>query len=165
MNEKNLIDTHAFLQFINGNKELSKNAGQAIEAEGAINFISIASLWEIAIKVSLGKLILNTDFNKISDEIIQNGFEILPLTFEDTLEVSILPFHHRDPFDRIIIAQAITNKLTLISKDEHFSKYLSKIIYQLVQYSSDTLNHFFLKQLYESILKKSSFILKFPKQY
>ncbi|MEO7315905.1 MAG: type II toxin-antitoxin system VapC family toxin [Ginsengibacter sp.] len=129
MNKKNLIDTHAFLWFIDGNKELSKTARLEIEAEGAINFISIASLWEIAIKVSLGKLILNTDFNKINDKIIQNGFEILAITFEDTVEISSLPFHHRDPFDRIIIAQAITNNLTLISKDEHFSKYLSKIIY------------------------------------
>lgn len=129
MNKKNLIDTHAFLWFIAGDNELSKNARQAIEAEGAINFISIASLWEIAIKVSLGKLILNTDFDKISNKIIQNGFEILPITFEDTVEISTLPFHHRDPFDRIIIAQAITNNLMLISKDEQFSKYLSNIIY------------------------------------
>ena len=81
MTKKNLIDTHAFLWFIEGDNELSKNARQAIEAEGAINFISIASLWEIAIKVSLGKLILNTDFNKISNKIIQNGFEILPIAF------------------------------------------------------------------------------------
>ena len=129
MNKKNLIDTHAFLWFIDGNKELSKTARLEIEAEGALNFKSIASLWEIAIKVSLGKLILNTNFNKINDKIIQNGFEILSITFEDTVEVSSLPFHHRDPFDRIIIAQAITNNLTLISKDEHFSKYLLKIIY------------------------------------
>jgi PIN domain nuclease of toxin-antitoxin system len=125
----NLLDTHTLIWFIGGNKELSHNARQVIEAENATNFISIATLWEIAIKISLGKLELKTPFNQINQQLLENGFEVLPITFEDTLIVSTLPFHHRDPFDRIIIAQAITNKLSIISKDEHFSSYSAKVIW------------------------------------
>lgn len=119
----NLIDTHAFIWFLNGEDQLSDKAKKAIEDEGAVNFISIASLWEIAIKISLGKLELNTPFSEISEQISKNGFQILPITFEDTLILSTLPFHHRDPFDRIIISQSLNNKLTIISKDEYFNDY------------------------------------------
>ncbi len=124
-----LLDTHTLIWFIGGNKELSQVARQSIEAIDATNFVSIASLWEIAIKISLGKLELKTPFNQINRQILENGFEILPITFDDTLTVSALPFHHRDPFDRIIIVQAITNGLTIISKDEHFSSYDAKVIW------------------------------------
>lgn len=121
-----LLDTHTLIWFIGGNKELSETARQAIEGENATNFVSIASLWEIAIKMSLGKLELKTPFKQINSQLSENGFEILPVTFEDTLTVSTLPFHHRDPFDRIIIAQAVTNGLTIISRDEHFPSYKVK---------------------------------------
>jgi len=85
--------------------------------------VSIASLWEIAVKVSLGKLDLKTTYSRIYDQLIDNGFELLPITFEDTAIISDLPFIHRDPFDRLIIAQAINNNLTILSKDQHFSAY------------------------------------------
>ncbi len=127
--QQNLLDTHTLIWFIEGSKELSQTARQTIEIENADNYVSIASLWEIAIKVSLGKLELKTPFNQIDRQITQNGFEILPVTFEDTLIVSALPFHHRDPFDRISIAQAITNKLTIISNDGLFSSYTTKVIW------------------------------------
>ena len=129
MGNRNLLDTHTFLWFLAGNSELSKTARHKIEEENSMNFISIASIWEIAIKVSLGKLELNKPFHHILDELGKNGFEILPITFEDTLFVSNLPFQHRDPFDRIIIAQAFTNKLTLISKDSQFANYPIKLIW------------------------------------
>jgi len=129
MSKRNLLDTHTLIWFIDGNKELSQTARQEIEAENATNFVSIASLWEIAIKVSVGKLELKTSFNQINLKLTENGFEILPVTYEDTLIISALPFHHRDPFDRIIIAQAMTNKLTIISKDEQFSSYSIKAIW------------------------------------
>ena len=80
-------------------------------------------MWEIAIKTSLGKLELNIPFAKIFEQVTNNGFQILPITFEDTLIISSLPFHHRDPFDRIIIAQSFNNKLTIISKDRFFDDY------------------------------------------
>ena len=119
----NLIDTHALIWFLNGDNDLSDKARKAIENSEAINFISIASLCEIAIKISLGKLELQTPFEKISEQIDNNGFQILPITFEDTLVLTSLPFHHRDPFDRIIISQSLNNKLTIISKDRYFDAY------------------------------------------
>src|SRR5437870_9435046 len=101
--QRNLLDTHALIWFINGDSGLSSKAKQTIEATDAINFVSIASLWEISIKISLGKLELKVPYRQIAQQIIDNGFEILPVTFEDTLVLSTLPFHHRDPFDRLII--------------------------------------------------------------
>jgi len=86
-------------------------------------FLSIASLWEIAIKLSLDKLKLAIPFAKISDQITNNGFQIPPITFEDTLKLSSLTFHHKDPFDRIIISQSLHNNLTIISKDGYFDNY------------------------------------------
>jgi PIN domain nuclease of toxin-antitoxin system len=119
----NLIDTHAFIWFLNGDDGLSKNAITAIEEKDAINFVSIASLWEIAIKISLGKLEFKTPFNEILEQINKNGFQVLPITFADTLIILNLPFHHRDPFDRIIIAQSMQNNLRVISRDKHFEFY------------------------------------------
>jgi PIN domain nuclease of toxin-antitoxin system len=99
-----LLDTHTFIWFINGDNQLSAKAIEKIESDDAINFISIASIWEIAIKISLGKLELRKPFSEIESQIQENGFQILPITIRDTLVVSSLPFYHRDPFDRLIIA-------------------------------------------------------------
>jgi PIN domain nuclease of toxin-antitoxin system len=125
----NLLDTHTLIWYINGDHELSEKARTAIEAEGTINFVSIASLWEIAIKISLGKLELKTPFHQIGRQIEENGFELLPIIFEDTLTVCSLPFHHRDPFGRIILAQSLTNGLTIISKDKNLELYKATILW------------------------------------
>jgi PIN domain nuclease of toxin-antitoxin system len=127
--QHNLLDTHTLIWYINGDPELSQTARTAIEANDTINFVSIASLWEMAIKISLGKLNLKTPFNQIGRQIEANGFEVLPVTFEDTLTLSTLQFHHRDPFDRIIIVQGFNNGLTLISKDKNFDLYKAKVIW------------------------------------
>ena len=126
---ENLLDTHTFIWFINGDKELSNTAKALVEADDSVNFISIASIWEIAIKISLGKLQLNTPFEEISRQIENNGFHLLPITFEHTLQLSKLPYHHRDPFDRMLVAQSIVNRLTLISKDGDFENYGIKLIW------------------------------------
>ena len=118
-----LLDTHKFIWFINGEEELSSLARKAIEHKDANNFVSIASLWEIAVKLSIGKLKLKTPFVAVPEQIANNGFQILPITFEDTLKLSALPLHHRDPFDRLIIAQSMTNQLTVISRDKQFPGY------------------------------------------
>ena len=86
-------------------------------------YISIAPLWEIGIKISLGKLKLDRKLDELKLEIIKNEFEILALDFEHIIELSRLDWAHRDPFDRILICQARIEKLTLISKDNHFKKY------------------------------------------
>jgi PIN domain nuclease of toxin-antitoxin system len=120
---KNLVDTHTLIWFIEGDEQLGANARKEIEKSDATNYISIASIWEIAIKVSLGKLELFIPFSQIEAHIYKNGFQILPIEFEDTLEISALPFYHKDPFDRIIIAQSITNNLAILSKDGIFKEY------------------------------------------
>ncbi len=81
----NLLDTHTLIWFINGDKALSVQAKDKIEDSNAINYVSIASLWEIAIKISLGKLELRTPFTEIRNQIRVNSFQILPVSFEDTL--------------------------------------------------------------------------------
>ena len=124
-----LLDTHTFLWFINGSEELSGKAKSAIENTKNTKFISIASFWEIAIKSSLGKLKLDIPFQELKFLAINNGFEILPLTFEHTNRLVSLDFHHKDPFDRLIIAQAIIDKLTIIGKDRNFALYSVKIIW------------------------------------
>lgn len=120
---KNLLDTHTLLWFVEGDERLSVSAKKAIEDANASNFVSIASLWEIAIKVSLGKLELKAPFSKIETQIIENGFQVLPVTFKDTVVLSTLPFHHRDPFDRIIISQCISEERAVLSKDRFFKEY------------------------------------------
>lgn len=127
--QQNLLDTHTLIWYINGDTELSQTARTTIGADNTINFVSIASLWEIAIKISLGKLELKTPFNQIGRQIEENGFEVLPITLEDTMTLSSLPFHHRDPFDRIIIVQSFNNGLSLISKDKRFDLYKAKVIW------------------------------------
>ena len=118
-----LLDTHAVIWYIEGDQQLSQNAKSAIESMGSRNYVSIASLWEIAIKINLGKLKLKTEFNQILKKIEGNSFELLPISFEDTSLISRLPLLHRDPFDRILVAQAVNNKLTILTRDPHVSSY------------------------------------------
>ena len=115
--------------FLNGNKSLSTKARKAIESNVATNFVSIVSLWEFAIKISLDRLDLKTSFENIGEEITDNNFQMLPITFQDILILSSLPFHHRDPFDRLLISQGINNKFTIISQDEYFESYKVKVLW------------------------------------
>ena len=126
---KYLLDTHVLIWFLNGDKSLSSKARKAIESDNAINFISVASLWEIAIKLSLDRLSIKVPFEKLSNKLDKNNFQVLPITFNDTVELSTLAFHHRDPFDRLIISQSIVNDFTLISKDKEFSAYNIKLLW------------------------------------
>lgn len=124
-----LLDTHVLIWFLNGDKFLSNKARKAIESENANNFVSIASLWEIAIKLSLGRLEMNFPFETISKEFEKNNFQLLPITFNDILILPNLELHHKDPFDRMIICQSITNDFTLISKDKEFADYKIKLLW------------------------------------
>lgn len=120
---RNILDTHTLIWFLNGDEQLSMKAKKAIEKSGTVNFVSIASLWEMAIKTSLGKLEMKSNYSKVAELLEDNGFQILPITFADTLLLLSLPFHHKDPFDRIIITQSISNNLTIITRDQYFSQY------------------------------------------
>lgn len=118
-----LLDTNAFLYFINNDSALSKTAKNLLESEVDL-LISTASLWEIAIKFSVGKLVLPDAFGKfIPAQIHQNDIEILPVTLPYLEKVSTLPFHHKDPFDRLIIAQSMVEDLPVVSSDAAFDLY------------------------------------------
>ena len=124
-----LLDTHTFIWFIEGSSMLPQKVKTRIEDEKNDCFISIASLWEIAIKRGIGKITLASEFRYIADFIEDNNVEILPITFNNLQTLLTLEFHHRDPFDRIIIAQAISANLTILSVDQHFRSYPVKCIW------------------------------------
>ena len=126
---KIILDTHTFIWFINGDKKLSARAKKEILRPSNTKFISIASIWEIAIKISLKKLKINYPFKEILSQIEENGFEILPIDFEHTLLVSQLEFHHRDPFDRLIVAQSKLEDMKIVTRDKNFQKYNAKVIW------------------------------------
>lgn len=119
-----LIDTHILIWFLEGNKLLSKLHHQTISNPKITIFVSIASLWEIAPKISVGKLTLAKPLADVITQIATENIEILAVSPERTLQVSTLPFHHRDPFDRIIVSQAIVENMDLISADMIFDNYL-----------------------------------------
>ena len=124
-----LIDTHAVIWFITEDDQLPDHAKALIEEANNTCFVSIASLWEMAIKYSLGKLDLKADLKRIFELIDQSGLTILPITPAHILTNSVLDFHHRDPFDRLMIAQAKSEGLTLISKDKEFYNYNINLIW------------------------------------
>ncbi|PSB04753.1 type II toxin-antitoxin system VapC family toxin [Merismopedia glauca] len=117
-----LLDTHALIWFLEDDANLPILIKQKIESADAV-FLSIASLWEIAIKISISKLSLKGDFEAIEPQINALGIPILPIAFADTVQIRCLPLHHRDPFDRILVAQAMNHSLVLISRDLAFDFY------------------------------------------
>ena len=117
-----LLDTHAFLWWCEDSPELSKNARRAIAAEDC--FVSIASFWEIAIKVNLGKLRLPGAPEKyLPDQMLLNGFEQLAITFRQAIRCASMERHHGDPFDRLLVAQAQEESLPIVSRDASFDAY------------------------------------------
>jgi PIN domain nuclease of toxin-antitoxin system len=124
-----LLDTHALIWFLNGDKQLPEKSIALIRDIKNRCHISIASIWEIAIKLSLGKMELNKGFDDISKIMRDFEIELLPISFEHINELLTLEFHHRDPFDRIIISQGIVEGFHIVTKDEYFKKYDVKIIW------------------------------------
>jgi len=119
-----LLDTQAFLWFIAGDSSLSQSARSAIEDLNNNRYLSVASLWEIAIKVSIDKLTLSEPFETlIPEQLAENIIELLDISFEHTALIASMPFHHRDPFDRLIAAQARIEQMTLVSVDDVFDAY------------------------------------------
>jgi len=116
-----LLDTHAFLWWLDNSDQLSENARSVIEDGNNRIFISHASQWEISIKVAINRLVFPVD--KLEDEVDKNGFELLNITTPHIVQTAGLPMHHRDPFDRMLIAQAQSESLVLLSKDQIFPKY------------------------------------------
>lgn len=118
-----LLDTHVLLWFLSGDGRMSNTSLRLVSSPDNRCFVSIASLWEIAVKIKIGKLNLSIEFRDLVNTLNDNNIETLPITFDHILETMNLEDHHRDPFDRIILAQAKHEVLTIISKDENFEKY------------------------------------------
>ena len=123
---KYLIDTHTLIWFIEGSEELSKKSINLITDENNEIFLSIASLWEISIKVGLGKLAIKGGYENMMEDIVGNDITLLPIDFVHTLVQSQLQLHHRDPFDRILIAQSIAENMSIIGRDEIFDTYFEE---------------------------------------
>lgn len=119
-----LLDTHAFLWFVSGSKHLSARARAAIEHPAATRYVSAASAWEIAIKRRQGKLPASVTFPpNLSGYLRHHGFTELLVSADHAEAAGALPLHHRDPFDRMLIAQARLEELELVSNETLFDAY------------------------------------------
>lgn len=124
MTARTLLDTHTFLWFITGNERLSGQAREVLEDREGAMLISVASLWEIAIKHGLGKLTLDRPFESlIPGELERQRIGTLGISADHLSELVRLPLHHRDPFDRLIVAQALSEGVPVISADPAFDPY------------------------------------------
>jgi PIN domain nuclease of toxin-antitoxin system len=121
---KGLLDTHTLLWFVAGDSQLSQTARTFIERGDTEIYVSVASLWEITIKSSLGKLQLSAPIKQFLEEAVEgNGFILLPIEPSHLNEVHALPFHHRDPFDRLLIAQSQAEGMLFVSTDRAMDAY------------------------------------------
>lgn len=121
---KLLLDTHALLWFLLNDARLSSRARSIMVDPGNDLLVSPASFWEIAIKISLGKYTLGEEFATFMErQIVENDLTVLPITVRHASIVATLPFHHRDPFDRLLIAQAMMEQIPVLSVDTGFDAY------------------------------------------
>lgn len=126
---KLLLDTHIFIWWSNEPERLSQSFLSALKDESNTLFLSVASAWEIQVKVQLGKLKLNLALHElIRSQQETNGLQLLAIELEHILALSSLPSHHKDPFDRLLIAQAIVEDATFVSTDSKLSAYPLKLL-------------------------------------
>lgn len=119
-----LLDTHSLLWFLSGDASLSLRARRIIENPDDVILVSIASLWEIAIKHSLGKLKLAQPFNELfPHQLSINSISLLDIQLRHVARISNLEFHHRDPFDRLLAAQSLSEEIPILSSDEALDAY------------------------------------------
>jgi PIN domain nuclease of toxin-antitoxin system len=119
-----LLDSHAFLWFCQNDPRLSSAAKTLIEDPNNRKLVSVASCWEIAIKAGLKKLILGEpSATYLPAALARTGFELLPISVAHATAVEALPLHHRDPFDRLLVAQAMLEGLSIVSADPAFDAY------------------------------------------
>lgn len=125
-----LLDTHTFLWYLLRDPNLSQPVKDIIDAKIGLHF-SIASLWEISIKINIGKLQINRPFEELFDELKFINTELMPISHEDLKTYTNLlpPTAHRDPFDRMLISQAMTRNLTVLSRDTKLKTYPIEIIW------------------------------------
>ncbi len=124
-----LLDTHAMLWFAAGDNRLSPATRRVIEDPANTCYISMASWWEIAIKCSLDRLQLTKPLSSFLADRVDEGFRVLDIEMTHLLPLTQLPFHHRDPFDRLIVCQAMAEDMPICSADENFAAYDVKLIW------------------------------------
>ncbi len=121
---KLLLDTNAFLFWVDGSPRLTARARRAIENENHTCFVSLVTAWELAIKVGIGKLTLARPVGRyFAEHVALNRFDVLGIELPHIAAVEQLPQHHGDPFDRLLVSQAFAEKLTIVSSDPVFAKY------------------------------------------
>ena len=126
---KVLIDTHVFIWAYAESDRLSSSTISLLENDGVEKLFSAASAWEIGVKWSKGKLSLpENPATLVPRKIAEAGFQQVPITVQDALNISELPFHHRDPFDRLLIVQAQRNNASILTKDRMIAKYDVEVI-------------------------------------
>ena len=126
---KLLLDTHIFIWWADQPEKLSPDALSALEDEANELLLSVASVWEMQIKIQLGKLKLHLPLKElVKNQQQTNDVTVSPVTLTHVLAVGDLPFHHKDPFDRLLIAQGIHEDLTLVTADSQFSAYSVKLL-------------------------------------
>ena len=126
---KILLDTHVLLWLLAGSERVSEQARSLLADPHNDVFVSVASAWEIAIKVALGKLDVPPDVRSwLPAELAASRLTTLPITFDHALSVEHLPPHHADPFDRLLIAQALAEEMVLVSNDHQFARYDIRVI-------------------------------------
>lgn len=119
-----LLDTHTFLWWVDDAPELSAKARRVIADAKNECYLSTASVWEIAIKASVGKLRLTQSvFKYVPEHVAANGFVQLGIDFRHAARVETLTFHHRDPFDRLLVAQALEEDIDVVTRDKVFENY------------------------------------------
>lgn len=123
-----LLDTHVLIWYLEGNESLSRRHRDLIVNADNEVFVSISSLWEVAIKTSIGKLTIAKPLTDIFKQLSVQSINILGIQPGHVLQVAALPFHHRDPFDRMIIAQSYVEFLPIITHDKTFADYGVKLL-------------------------------------
>lgn len=124
-----LLDTHAFLWFAVGDRRLSRRARAAMEHDDAELYVSAASIWEMAIKAGLGRLSLPLPVEAYVAEKIASGYRMMAVTWAQAAGVQQLPLHHRDPFDRLLIAQSRAERCPIVTGDRVFRRYGIDVIW------------------------------------
>lgn len=122
-----LLDTHVFIWCVAERSRLSQQAIDMIEQADEV-FVSIASFWEMAIKQSIGKLDLDMDLATLGHVVSEAGYDLLPIKVEHTVLLTTMPMLHRDPFDRMLIAQSLAEPLRLLTADSEIAKYGGNVV-------------------------------------
>jgi PIN domain nuclease of toxin-antitoxin system len=127
---KLLVDTHVFIWWFNEPEKLSPKASALLADDGNALLLSAASIWEMQIKIQLGKLKFTVSLRElVESQEKTNGVQVLPVGLEHVLSLDALPAHHKDPFDRLLVAQANVEGAFLVSADPVFSSYPVKLLW------------------------------------